>query len=117
MSSVNQPIPPFTVIEDVQDRVDSLVLNIFEAARGHENPSSGAAAAQQVLDSYMQAVSTVQLLVGIDKTKADQEHKLAVLTAEYTTLKLILTRLEDELHQVIKKSDEDLGNLLDYENH
>ena len=117
MSLLESHTPTFTLIEDVQDRIDRLVLNIFEAARGHENPSSGASAAQQVLDSYVQAVDTVQLLVGIDKTKADQEIKLAALTAEYASLKLVLIGLEEELHQMIRKSDQDLDNLLDYRHH
>lgn len=114
MSQVELHAPTFTLIEDVQDRIDHLVLNIFEGARGHENPSSGAAAAQQILDSYVQAVETVQLLVGIDKTKADQEIKLAALTEEYSSLKLVLVGLEEELHEMMRKSDECLDNLLDY---
>jgi hypothetical protein len=61
-----------TTIEDVQDRIDKLVLGIFEAARGHNDVSTYQEKATTILSSYNQAIAAVNSLVGIEKTKEQQ---------------------------------------------
>ena len=103
-----------TTIEDVQDCVDKLVLNIFEAARGHSDPSSGPQRAELLVTVFKESNDTVNRLAGIDKTKAQQEIYLAELSKEYESLKIDVMKLEEELLRVVERTDIELDAILDY---
>ena len=101
-----------TSIEGVQDCVDKLVLCIFEAARGHTDPSSATKKTEELISVFRESVDTVNKLVGIDRTKAQQEDNLLQLSQEYESLKVELLILESELTKVIENTDRELDILL-----
>jgi hypothetical protein len=101
-----------TSIEGVQDCVDKLVLCIFEAARGHTDLSSATRKTQELIDVFRESVDTVNKLVGIDRTKAEQEDNLFRLSQEYESLKVEILILESELTKVIESTDRELDILL-----
>jgi hypothetical protein len=61
-----------TTIEDVQDKLDKFALALFEGARGHIDATSYPEKSQAITDAYKESVETVNRLVGIEKTKAQQ---------------------------------------------
>ena len=61
-----------TTIEDVQDKLDKFALALFEGARGHIDATSCPEKSQAITDAYKESVETVNRLVGIEKTKAQQ---------------------------------------------
>lgn len=109
-------VPP-TTIEEIQDCVDKLVLNIFEAARGHPDISSGPERSEILIKIFEESVDSVNRLVGIDKTRVQQESYLAELSAEYEGLKKDVLELEVELKKVVEVTDHELDGLLDYQSH
>lgn len=106
-----------TTIENVQDCVDKLLLNIFEAARGHSDPQSAPERSKQLIAVYKEAVESVDKLVGINKTKIQQEQYLSELSEQFTTLKTEVLMLEADLKTIIEKTDVELDGLLDYKSH
>ena len=76
-----------TTIENVQDCVDKLVLNIFEAARGHTDPQSAPERSKQLIAVYKEAAESIDKLVGINKTKEQQEQYLSELSEQFNMLK------------------------------
>ena len=106
-----------TTIEKVQDCVDKLVLNIFEAARGHTDPQSAPERSKQLIAVYKEAVESVDKLVGINKTKMQQEQCLSDLSEQFNLLKTEVLMLEAQLKTVIENTDIELDGLLDYKNH
>ena len=111
------PLLPSTIIEEIQDCVDKLVLNIFEAARGHSDLSSGPQRSENLISVYRESVNSINRLVGIDKTKVQQELYLAELSTEYEGLKKDVLELEANLKKVIESTDQELDSLLDYQSH
>ena len=109
-------VPP-TTIEEIQDCVDKLVLNIFEAARGHSDLSSGPQRSENLISVYRESVNSINRLVGIDKTKVQQELYLAELSTEYEGLKKDVLELEAKLKELIESTDQELDSLLDYQSH
>lgn len=112
MSGVDDRASKATTIEGVQDCVDKLVLCIFEAARGHTDPSSATRKTEELIDVFRESIDTVNKLVGIDRTKAEQEANLVQLSHEYQSLKVELLILESELTKVIENTDRELDTLL-----
>ena len=94
--------------------MDKLVLNIFEAARGHSDLSSGPERSKVLIGVYKESVHTINRLVGINKTKAQQELYLAELSAEYGSLKTDVLLLEAELKEVVERTDLELDTILGY---
>ena len=110
----SQPNSSSITIEAIQDCVDKLVLNIFEAARGHSDLSSGPERSKVLIGVYKESIHTVNRLVGINKTKAQQELYLAELSVEYDSLKTDVLLLEAELKKVVERTDLELDTLLGY---
>ena len=111
------PLLPSTIIEEIQDCVDKLVLNIFEVARGHSDLSSGPQRSENLIAVYRESVNSIDRLVGIDKTKVQQELYLAELSTEYEGLKKDVLELEAQLKKVVERTDIELDSLLDYKSH
>lgn len=117
MSTEHDIIIDTTTIENVQDCVDKLVLNIFEAARGHTDPQSAPERSKQLIAVYKEAVESVDKLVGINKTKEQQEQCLSELSEQFNMLKTEVLMLEALLKTVIENTDVELDGLLDYKSH
>lgn len=103
---------PSANIEEVQDCVDRLVLAIFEAARGHSDPSNATKNANLLLAAYQESINSVDRLLGIDKTKDQQDQYLIEQTKEYEVLKMEITELEIELKKVADRASVELEELL-----
>jgi hypothetical protein len=103
---------PSANIEEVQDCVDKLVLAIFEAARGHSDPSNASEKANLLLAAYQESINSVDRLLGIDKTKDQQDQYLIEQTKEYEDLKMEIMELETELKKVADRASVELEELL-----
>jgi hypothetical protein len=103
---------PSANIEEVQDCVDKLVLAIFEAARGHSDPSNASEKANLLMATYQESINSVDRLVGIDKTKDQQDQYLIEQTKEYEDLKVEIIELELELKKVADRASVELEELL-----
>ncbi len=115
--------------DDVQDALDRLVLNIFEAVRSHPEavqaisdtaiPLSEEERQQRILmvaneksnmiiEAYKHALNTVDRLEGINRSREEQEKILQDLSNQYASHRENVLNLEQTLLQLSKDVDEKL---------
>jgi len=118
-------------IEDVQDKVDKLVLTVFEAVIGHkalvlkqnnDNDNSHnhnndliEHHSKCIIEAYKEALNSIDNLPGIDKTPNQQEQELSLLSQQYTNTKNNVIQLENDLKQLHANINNELNELLDDE--
>ena len=96
-------------IERVQDKVDRLLLETFEVVRGHSDPSeTPAQKAAKLVAAYDDAITSVDDLLGVDRTQEEQEAYLATASAEYEQLRKEVLALDTILRTVAGKVDNEL---------
>jgi len=96
-------------IERVQDKLDKLLLETFEVVRGHGDTSETAAQkAAKLVAAYDDAVTSVDDLLGIDRSQEEQEAYLAKATAEYEELRKEVIALDTSLRAVAAQVDNEL---------
>ena len=126
-----------TSIDDVQDALDRLVLNIFEAVRSHPvalqaisdtSIQMGEEERQQklqmvandkgnaIIDAYKHALSTVDRLAGIDRSREEQEKMLQDLSDQYASHRENVIKLEQKLIQLGNTVDQKLEEELQKSN-
>lgn len=126
-----------TSIDDIQDALDRLVLNIFEAVRSH--PAAVQAISdtliqmseeerQQklqmvandkgnaIIDAYKHALSTVDRLAGIDRSREEQEKMFEDLSNQYASHRESVIKLEQTLIQLSNDVDQKLEEELQKSN-
>ena len=124
-------------IDDVQDALDRLVLNIFEAVRAHPTAVQALAdtsiqlseeerqqqltavandKSNDVIDAYKHALSTVDKLAGIGRSREEQEKMLQDLSNEYASHRENVMKLEQILIQLSKNIDQNLEEELQKSN-
>ena len=98
-----------TSIDRVQDAVDKLVLELFEVVRGHsdttETPEDKAA---KLTKAYTEALASVDDLLGIEKSKEEQEAYLEQASKEYEELKGQVLALEKNVRTLGGQVDQEL---------
>ncbi len=119
-----------TSIDDIQDALDRLVLNIFEAVRSHpaavqaisDNLSVQMSEDERqlklqmvandkgnaIIDAYKHALSTVDRLAGIDRSREEQEKMLQDLSDQYASHRENVIKLEQTLIQLSNNVDQKL---------
>jgi hypothetical protein len=114
--------PMCTSVDDVQARIDALMLSLFEAVRGHEAVTAetsvearGAVSAQlqqTVADNYAATLRSVQNLVGLNRTSKEQEDEIASLAEQCEQVRQRILQREDKLVQRREDIDTQLKELL-----
>lgn len=102
-------------IEEVQEVLDSLLLEFFESARGHEKLTDNASCHQlatekseKLIEIYNKLQTTIINLKGIDKTKEEQLAEIESLTLQHTTLKASVLSCEQQLRDKVKQIDSEI---------
>lgn len=104
---------PVTSVDKVHDEIDGLVLAIFEGMRTcHENVGTSVeqSAADNIAVKYNATVDSIQKLVGIDRSEADQLKHLAELSIKYDLSKSRVLQLESTLIEIQRSVHEQLQN-------
>lgn len=122
-----------STIEIVQDKVDKLVLTVFEAVIGHksliikqnnnnDNDNSTIIDVNKdlvdhhskcIIEAYKESLNSIDNLPGINKTPNQQEEELALLSQQYSHSKNNVIQLENELKQLHANINNELNELLD----
>lgn len=88
-------------VDDVHREIDQLMLAIFEAVRGHEaatdGPGGTAAKCQEIVDRYNGTLAAVDNLVGINRTKEEQEAEIRDLSEQGRIVRERIMKHEDNL--------------------
>lgn len=88
-------------VDDVHKEIDRLMLSIFEAVRGHEAPADGpggtTAKCQEIVDRYNATLAAVDSLVGINRTKEEQEAEIRDLSEQCRLVRQRIMKHEDNL--------------------
>jgi hypothetical protein len=103
---------PPTKIKDIHDCIDKMMLAVFEGARGHSAPSSSGERAQQMRESYEQSLEVIDRLLGVGRTKAEQEAQLAANETQLKLLRGEVLDLESKLRAVTDSIDVELESIL-----
>ena len=102
-----------TTITQLQNAVDKLLLETFEVVRGHSDTSEiPFQKAIKLQVAYDEALKSVDELLGINKTKQEQEAYLQRAANEYEQLKQEVVALESKLRNVAGQVDAELEGLL-----
>ena len=122
-----------STIEIVQDKVDKLVLTVFEAVIGHKsliikqnndndndnntiidvNKDLVDHHSKCIIEAYKESLNSIDNLPGINKTPNQQEEELALLSQQYSHSKNNVIQLENELKQLHANINNELNELLD----
>ena len=98
-----------TSIDRVQNAVDKLILELFEVVRGHndttETPENKAT---KLTKAYTEALTSVDELLGIEKSKEEQEEYLEQASKEYEELKGQVLALEKNVRALVGHVDQEL---------
>ena len=120
-------------IEDFQDKIDKLVLTVFEAVIGHKslilkqsndnnndnnitidvNKDLVNHHSKCIVEAYKETLKSIDNLPGINKTVHEQEQELALLSQQYTNTKNNVIQLEKDLKQMHTNINNELNELLD----
>jgi hypothetical protein len=112
-------------IEDVQDKVDKLVLTVFEAVLGHkalilksddnDNPNKDLIDhhSKCIIQAYKDTLNSIDNLPGINKTRLQQEQELLSLSQQYINIKNDVTILENNVNSLHNNINNELQSLLD----
>jgi hypothetical protein len=102
-----------TTITELQNAVDKLLLETFEVVRGHSDTSeTPLIKAKKLQVAYEEALKSVDELLGINKSKEEQEAYLQHAAKEYEALKQEVVALESKLRGVAGQVDVELEGLL-----
>ena len=98
-------------VDDLHDRIDSLVLTIFESMReATQNDSNNIPSASLIQEKLKETIESIDNLVGIDNTEEKQMEKIKELSAEYEQTKQSVIKLEKQLIHVKNVVDNALEN-------
>ena len=102
-----------TTITELQNAVDKLLLEAFEVVRGHSDTSEiPFQKAKKLQVAYEEALKSVDDLLGINKSKYEQDAYLQRAANEYEQLKREVVALESNLRDVAGQVDAELEGLL-----
>jgi hypothetical protein len=103
-------------IEDVQQKLDKMMLAVFEAVRKHTIPApeQGAAAtsnehpeemSREILQCCEEAILAVRGLPGIDATEVEQRLRYEKAMTEMATVKERIRQNQEKLHGLAERID------------
>lgn len=85
-------------VDEVHDRVDALVLSIFEAMRSASGLTPSAeSSASNIPDKFLSINDAIENLVGINRTNVQRVELLRDLSAKYEAVKGRTIQVEAEL--------------------
>lgn len=109
-------------VDDVHKEIDGFMLSVFEAVHGHEAVTAetshesrialSAAKCQAILDRYTNACTAIEGLVGITKTKQEQEEEIEQLSEQCRVVRERILEREAVLVQRREDIDVKLKELL-----
>lgn len=110
-------------VDDVHDRLDSLMLSVFDAVLGHTavsiTPDGNtnidtlrAEKVQKIRSEYSIAVDGIENLVGIDRTEDEQQQILAQQSQDISALKEKIMLFEAQMLQKKREIDVALNSAL-----
>jgi len=112
-------------VDGVHDKIDELVLAIFEAVRSHDKVVSGAADGAEnskqgvladkcvrVAACYTAALGSLDSMLGIEKTVEEQEEQLASVSAQISSTRASILESKKRLEDRRAEIDVELKTLL-----
>jgi hypothetical protein len=111
---------PTSSVDDVHNRLDSLLLSVFEAVLAHtavvpDGSNIETLRAEKVLkirDNYTSAMAAIETLSGIDCKEDDQKLTLDAQSIEISVLKEKIIHIESQLLQRRRDIDVALNSVL-----
>lgn len=99
-------------VDEIQDQVDKLVLSVFEAMRAGPAGNDASLVADGVMHQYRTALFSIDNLIGINRSEADQKMELEKLSCDYEASKSAVLNLEKELLDLSALVDDELMKTL-----
>jgi hypothetical protein len=100
-------------VDVIQDQIDKIVLSIFEAMRSSPADSVVDDISNGIIESFHQASNAIDSLIGIDKTKREQEAIISEASREYVVRRSNVLKLESDLLRLNTLADSKLSEALD----
>lgn len=98
-------------VDEMFGKVDSLMLTIFEAMRQttlEGNSRSPDAVVSEISGLYEDCAKSIDNLVGIDRSKDEQEKELLSISSDYSSRRIKVLQLTNKLQQMEGAIDEEL---------
>ena len=93
-------------VDELHDQIDAMVLSVFESMRNESGPTPAVEAdSKLVATRYGEVCSSVDRLIGIGQSEAEQLNKLANLSSEYEASKSRILQLEAQLNTIKNQID------------
>lgn len=84
-------------VDKLQDELDKLVLTVFEAMRGVSSKSDPEQESLNIIKAYDSTVESIENLIGINNSAAEQTSLLAELSQEFTETRDRISCIEKEI--------------------
>ena len=101
-------------IDNIQDRIESLTVSLFEAARsyGEKDEVKRVAMIENVKREYSAAVENIDTLLGASRNVEEQEMEMNELSAMHSRLKDEILQLQQKLNELDSTCKNDLKDIL-----
>ena len=87
-------------VDEVETKLDSLILSLFEAMRLEPNSSNAKSAADNLKNQFEVLNNCIDNLVGITVSNEKQEEVFSTLIHQNNEARCRIISLEDELHKL-----------------
>lgn len=101
-----------TTLNQLQDDIDNLFLKIFNSIRSHDGSVPQDESIALAIEQYGVTLSTIDNLVGSDRSVQDQESEIQQLLDERAQLIASIQSLESSLKEIDEKCDKELCCIL-----
>lgn len=102
-------------VDVVEEQVDKLVLSIFEAMRCQPGTAVVDDVTNGIVETYNHTFKCIDNLLGMEKTKQQQETLIAKLSKEYAAKRESVLELESELLKLNSEADTKLNEVCSVE--
>eukprot|EP01039_Chlorochromonas_danica_P002150 gene2150-2345_t len=102
-------------IDDLQNKIDSLILSLFEAMRSPPEQTNVNQQTQAFVEKYYETVETIDNLVGIDRDRSGLQEEVEEVSGRFASCQARVMELQSALLATSQAVEEELNQVINSE--